>query len=197
VIKVALVLLSVAALLVMSEQATAQEAVRRTEKDGVDQAEPTGPLGSGMIFVSKRPFEMLAGPSSSAVALYGFPAGRPFRLIGHESGFAHVQDLKSGATGWIDETAFEQSPHVPAPSAVSKPKPAPRNQTAATASAERKPKTHAPAASTPSEHKPASRTHKATTASAAPKPKATKRDAETPTPQTPQRRGIFGLGVLY
>ena len=63
--------------------------------------------GSG-IFVTKRPVEVLAGPSSSASVLYGFPAGRPFRLIGRDAGFAQIQDLKSSATGWIDETALAQ-----------------------------------------------------------------------------------------
>jgi len=39
----------------------------------------------------------LASPSSSAPVLYGFPAGRPFRVIGRSAGFAHIQDLKSSA----------------------------------------------------------------------------------------------------
>jgi hypothetical protein len=34
--------------------------------------------GSGIILVARRPVEVLASPSSSAPALYGFPAGRPF-----------------------------------------------------------------------------------------------------------------------
>ena len=59
--------------------------------------------------VSKRPVQVLAGPSSSASVLYGFPAGRPFRLIGHEAGFAHIQDLKSSATGWIESTAVAET----------------------------------------------------------------------------------------
>ena len=76
--------------------------------------------GSG-IFVTKRPVEVLAGPSSSASVLYGFPAGRPFRLIGRDAGFAQIQDLKSSATGWIDETALAQlspSEAASAPSAA-------------------------------------------------------------------------------
>ena len=48
----------------------------------------------------------LASPSSSAPVLYGFPAGRPFRVIGRSAGFAHIQDLKSSASGWIDEAAL-------------------------------------------------------------------------------------------
>jgi len=115
----------VAVLLGMSGQAMAQKAEKTTgalpqetstppiEKGGVDQAEPAGPTGSGIILVSRRPFEVLAGPSSSASVMYGFPAGRRFRLIGREAGFAQIQDLKSGATGWIDETALAQSPPMP------------------------------------------------------------------------------------
>jgi hypothetical protein len=203
----------VAVLLGMSGQAMAQKAEKTTgalpqetstppiEKGGVDQAEPAGPTGSGIILVSRRPFEVLAGPSSSASVMYGFPAGRRFRLIGREAGFAQIQDLKSGATGWIDEASLEQSPRVPAVSVPSGPKPAPATHKATTASIERKPKTHVPAAPMLSEHKPAPRSHK--TPSAEPKPKTTKRDAKTTTPQTPKRRGIFGLrrnsaqGVLY
>jgi hypothetical protein len=174
----------------MSGRAAAQEAVGETTgalpqetstppiaKDGVDQAEPTE--STGMILVSKRPIEVLASPSSSSSVLYGFPAGRPFRLIGREAGFAQLQDLKSGATGWIDETALGRSPRIPAVSVPSEPKPAPRTHKATTASAEPKPKTRVPAASVPSELKQAPRTHKATTASAERKPKTTKRDART------------------
>lgn len=144
----------ISALLAMSVQATAQDAAGdktgalRQEAptspiakngDAVDPAEPTGPTGSGMIPVSKRSIEVLAGASSSASALYGFPAGRPFRLIGRNAGFAQIQDLKSGAAGRTDETALAVAPSVavapvpsesPATSVPSEPRPAPLNQTA-------------------------------------------------------------------
>ena len=109
---------AIIALLAVACQAGAQEATEETtgalpqetstspiEEGGavVDQA----PAGSG-ILVTKRPVEVLAGPSSSASVLYGFPAGRPLRLIGRDAGFAQIQDLKSSATGWIDETALAQ-----------------------------------------------------------------------------------------
>jgi hypothetical protein len=54
--------------------------------------------------------QVLAGPSSSSPALYGFPSGRPFRLIGHQGNFAQIKDLRSGASGWIDETALAELP---------------------------------------------------------------------------------------
>jgi hypothetical protein len=127
------------ALLLVSGQAVAQEPIREktesvpeqkasspTSSDATVQAAATGPTTSGMILVSKRPVELLASPSSSASGIYGFPAGPRFRVIGQEAGFAHLQDVKSGATGWIDETALWQSPSVP------------------TASVEPKPKAHAP-----------------------------------------------------
>ena len=210
------VALLVAELLVMGGQVTAKEAVKETtvakdtstpqvEKDGVDQAEPTTLTGSGVILVSKRPIEMLAGPSSSASAMYGFPAGRRFRLISHHAGFAQIQDLKSGATGWIDVTAMGQSPSVPAVSVASEHKPHPRNHTATTASAEPKPKTHVPGASMPSKSKPAPRTSQKTTAASAEWKAKTTKSADRPTGpvQTPKRRGIFGLrgnsaqGILF
>jgi hypothetical protein len=65
----------------------------------------------------------LASPSSSAPVLYGFPAGRPFRVIGRSAGFAHIQDLKSSASGWIDEAALALPPRDPAASAPAQPKP--------------------------------------------------------------------------
>ena len=71
---------------------------------------------SGIILVARQPVEVLASPSSSSPALYGFPAGRPFRVIGREGGFAHIQDLRSSASGWIDEAALAQPP-APAASA--------------------------------------------------------------------------------
>ena len=100
--------------------------------EAVDEPEPAGEAdehaeselpGSGIILVAKQPVEVLASPSSSAPALYGFPAGRPFRVIGREGGFAHIQDLKSSASGWIDEAALARPPRDPAASAPAQPKP--------------------------------------------------------------------------
>ena len=179
-----------AALLAMSGQATAQEttgalpttppipqgpltAPIEQPGDAVDQAEPRGAEGSGMILVSKRPIEMLAGPSSSASVLYGFPAGRPFRVIGRNAGFAQIQDLKSGASGWIDEAALAAAP-VPTASGPSEPKPAISNQRATTASPDPKPKAT-------DEDRPA--TVETGTAT-----------AEQDPVQTPKRSGFFGLG---
>jgi len=69
---------------------------------------------SGKIMVAKRPVKVLAAPSSSASAMYGFPAGRPFRAIGRENGFVRIQDVKSGASGWIEEAALAPAPEKPA-----------------------------------------------------------------------------------
>jgi hypothetical protein len=86
-----------------------------------EQAESDIPT-SGIILVARRPVEVLASPSSSAPALYGFPAGRPFRVIGREGGFAHIQDLKSSASGWIDEAALARPPRDPEASAPAQPR---------------------------------------------------------------------------
>ena len=91
--------------------------------EAIEHAEPPEPSDSGMILVSRQPVSVLASPSSSAPAMYGFPAGRPFRVIGRDGGFAHIQDLKSGASGWIDEVALAPPPRVPAASAPSQTKP--------------------------------------------------------------------------
>jgi outer membrane biosynthesis protein TonB len=154
----------------------------------VEQAAPAKPIeGAGKILISKRPIEMLAAPSSSASAMYGFPAGRPFRLIDREAGFARIQDLKSGASGWIEEAALEPA-KVPKASAPPKPTSAARKPSH-TRAAIPKPKAAAP--------KP-----KATAA----KPSATKKEgqataeAETAEPdpaQTRRRGGLFsGRGPI-
>jgi Bacterial SH3 domain len=90
------------------------DAAQQTGPDG-DAAEQLP--GGGMMLVARRPVELLAGPSPSAAVMFGFPAGRPFRVIGQEGGFAHIRDLKSGATGWIDKEALAP----PAPLATAPP----------------------------------------------------------------------------
>ena len=194
-VKLTLIVL-VTVLLLVSGQARTQEAGGETtgsispptspiqkDSNSVSEVEPKEQSDKGMILVSKRPIEMLARPSSSAVVMYGFPPGRRFRLIGHESGFAEIQDLKSGATGWIDEVTLGRSPGESAASVSSQPKPALPTDKGVTASL-------------PSRPKPVSHAHKTTTASHKPKPKAT---SETSTPEHPKRRGIFNRaqGVLF
>jgi hypothetical protein len=100
------------------------EAVEAPEAgEAVEHAEQPEPPGSGMILVSRQPVAVLASPSSSAPTMYGFPAGRPFRVIGRDGGFAHIQDLKSSASGWIDEAALAPPPRAPAASVPSQTKP--------------------------------------------------------------------------
>lgn len=141
------------------------------------QAPPPKPIeGAGKILISKRPIEMLAAPSSTASAMYGFPAGRPFRLIDREAGYARIQDLKSGASGWIDEAALEPA-RMPAASAPATPKPTAR--------------AHPKAAPTP---KATAAKPKATAAKPSAPKKATA-EAETAEPdpaQPPKRGGLFG-----
>ena len=88
-----------------------------------EQKEPTGEAveGSGTILVARKPIGMLSSPSSSAPVLYGFPPGRPFRLLDRDGGFAHIQDLKSSASGWVDEAALAPSAGVPVDSATPQP----------------------------------------------------------------------------
>ncbi len=131
-----------AILLAISGQVAAQEAVEelpRALPQGT-QANPAGSAGSDTILVSRRPVAVLTAPSSSASVLYGFPAGRSFRLIGRDAGFAQVQDMNGRATGWIDETSLVPSTRVPVESVPSEPGSAPDNQDTTTASAQPKPK---------------------------------------------------------
>jgi len=123
---------------------------------------------SGKIMVAKHPVKVLAAPSSSASAMYGFPAGRPFRAIGRENGFVRIQDVKSGASGWIEEAALA---------------PAPKRPAAAPATTRRKSKPVTSAKSKP--------TRKKSTAEA-----LAPADAE-PAPAPRKRRGLFGGGGIF
>jgi hypothetical protein len=105
-----------------------------------EQAEQAELPGAGMILVARKPVEVLASPSASAPAMYGFPAGRPFRVIGRQGGFVQIQDLRSSASGWIDETALAAPPRAPAVAAPSQPKPGAVNRKPAAASVDPKPK---------------------------------------------------------
>jgi type IV secretory pathway VirB10-like protein len=146
------------------------------EEDATGQAEQQDMPGSGVILVSRKPVEVLASPSATAPAMYGFPAGRPFRVIGREGSFVHIQDLRSSASGWIDATALAAPPQAaPAANAPSQAKPAASGKPA-TASADPKPKT----------------IKKNVPVSVGSDPVAT---AE-PTP-APRRPGLFGQGGLF
>lgn len=150
----------------------------KPEGDAVEQTEQADLPGAGMILVARKPVEVLASPSASAPAMYGFPAGRPFRVIGREGGFVQIQDLKSSASGWIDEAALAAPPAAPVVAAPSQSKPGPVNRKPATASADPKPK---------AVKKPAP-------VSAESEPEA----GAEPDPVEAQRRpGLFGRGGLF
>jgi hypothetical protein len=111
------------------------------EADAVEQADQADLPGAGMILVARKPVQVLASPSASAPAMYGFPAGRPFRVIGRQGGFVQIKDLRSSASGWIDEAALARPPaSAPAVAAPSQPKPKVVNQKPSAAAADPKPK---------------------------------------------------------
>jgi hypothetical protein len=126
---------------------------------------------SGKIVVSKSPIEILASPSGSASALYGFPAGRPFRVLGGNGDYVKVQDVRSGASGWIEEAALEPAP-PPEPMATPTPSTTKTMTQAPTPSANQAP--------TPRKQRSSSDT---ATVAVQPKPKP---------PPTRERRGLFG-----
>jgi hypothetical protein len=146
--------------------------------DAVGQADQADFPGAGMILVARKPVQVLASPSASAPAMYGFPAGRPFRVIGREGGFVQIKDLRSSASGWIEETALA----APPPSA--------------------------PSVAAPSPAKPGAVTRKPATAAADPKPKTAKKNAPVtadsepaaePVPEAEARRPpvLFGKGGFF
>jgi hypothetical protein len=145
----------------------------KPEEEAVGQPAQAELPGSGMILVSRKPVSVLASPSASAPAMYGFPAGRPFRVIGREGGFVQIQDLRSSASGWIDESALA-APPAPAVAAPSQSTPGAVRKPA-TVSADPKPK-------------------------AVKKGAPTVADTEPPEPDPPQARrspGLFGRGGLF
>jgi hypothetical protein len=127
------------------EQAAEVDEQAAPEGDAVGQSEQADLPGAGMILVARKPVQVLAGPSASAPAMYGFPAGRPFRVIGRQGGFVQIKDLRSSASGWIDETALaEPPPSAPAVAAPSQSKPGAVNRKPATASAPKAANKNAP-----------------------------------------------------
>ena len=154
--------------------------------EAVEHVEQPEPPGSGMLLVSRQPIALLASPSSSAPTMYGFPAGRPFRVIGHDGGFAHIQDLKSSASGWIDEAALAPPPSAPAVSAPSQPKPYSVSRTPPNLAG---PKPYSVSRTPPNP--------------AGPKPKVTKNDSavtadsEAATQPSRPRPGLFGRGGVF
>jgi len=166
------------------------EAINKPEQanEAVEQpAQPELP-GSGMILVSRQPIGLLASPSSSASVLYGFPAGRPFRVIGRDGGFAHIKDLQSSANGWIDEAAL--APSGPIGSPPPQPKPY---------SVSRIPPRDSWAGSKPK----ATKNDSTATAGTGPKSKATKNNStataqsEAATQPVRKRPALFGGGGLF
>jgi hypothetical protein len=179
--------------------ATAADQQAEPSGDAFEQAKPADEAvphadqpelpGAGMILVSRQPINVRASPSSSAPTTFGFPAGRSFRVVGHNGGFAQIQDVKSGASGWIDEAAVSPPPNLPTVAPRVPAVSAPSRGTALSAPA-------------PSKPKPVVVSRKPATPSTAPKPKAAKTggqvaaDSETATDedavQTPKRPGLIG-----
>jgi len=128
-----------------------EERIRQPEQ--METAAPPAPSSdlpwSGMILVSKQPITVRASPSPSAPITFGFPAGRSFRVIGREAGFAQIADVKSGASGWIDDAALAPPPDGPAvmpkprvgASPAAQPKPVAASTKPSMRSAAAKPKT--------------------------------------------------------
>lgn len=75
--------------------------------------EPLDETMAGKVLVSRRPVQVRAEPSESSSAMFGFPAGRPFRAISRKDGFIRIQDVRSGASGWIEEAALAPAPTKP------------------------------------------------------------------------------------
>jgi hypothetical protein len=56
--------------------------------------------------VISKPTEVRSGPSEDAPMLYAFPAGRELRVVSINDGFAQIEDVRSGADGWVARNAL-------------------------------------------------------------------------------------------
>ncbi|WP_108682521.1 hypothetical protein [Methyloceanibacter sp. wino2] len=70
---------------------------------------PGSPL-AGKVLVSKQPVQVLSSPSPSASPLYSLPMGRPFRAVAKQGKYLRIQDVNSGAGGWIEQAALAPAP---------------------------------------------------------------------------------------
>ena len=70
---------------------------------------PDSPL-AGKVLVSKQPVQVLSEPSPAASPLYSLPMGRPFRAVAKQGNYLRIQDVNSGAGGWIEEAALAPAP---------------------------------------------------------------------------------------
>ncbi|BAQ15660.1 hypothetical protein [Methyloceanibacter caenitepidi] len=70
---------------------------------------PDSPL-AGKVLVSKQPVQVLSSPSPSATPLYSLPMGRPFRAVAKQGRYLRIQDVNSGAGGWIEQAALAPAP---------------------------------------------------------------------------------------
>jgi hypothetical protein len=70
---------------------------------------PDSPL-AGKVLVSQQPVQVLSAPEPSASPLYSLPMGRPFRAVATQGNYLRIQDVNSGAGGWIEKTALAPAP---------------------------------------------------------------------------------------
>ncbi|MGA9540921.1 MAG: hypothetical protein WBQ77_07715 [Methyloceanibacter sp.] len=144
---------------------------------------PGSPL-AGKVLVSKRPVDVLSSPNPSASALYSLPMGRPFRAVAMQGNYLRIQDVNSGAGGWIEKAALAPAPAQKRAVEATPAAPPPR----ATAST---PRRAAPTRAAPSRAAP--------TRAAPTRPRQGSTVTSSPTKKKPKRRsgGLFsGNGPL-
>jgi len=88
---------------------TAASADRNAQPTMGTPLPPGSPL-AGKVLVSKQPVQVLSSPSPSASALYSLPMGRPFRAVATQGNYLRIQDVNSGAGGWIEKAALAPAP---------------------------------------------------------------------------------------
>jgi len=157
---------------------TAGSATRNAKPTMGKPLPPGSPL-AGKVLVSKQPVEVLSSPNPSASALYSLPMGRPFRAVAMQGNYLRIQDVNSGAGGWIEKAALAPAPAQKRAVEATPAAPPPR----ATAST---PRRAAPSRAAPSRAAP--------TRAAPTRPRQGSTVTSSPSKRKPKRRsgGLFG-----
>jgi hypothetical protein len=84
-------------------QQAPQDAAAPDDADQSEAAAPGETPGQGQgIWIVATTADVHNQPSDQAPSIYSLPAGRQVRVLARDNGWAQVQDVASGGTGWVD-----------------------------------------------------------------------------------------------
>ncbi len=84
-------------------QQSPQDAASPDDADQSEAATPgETPDQAQAVWIVATTADVHNQPSAQAPSIYSLPAGRQVRVLARDNGWAQVQDVASGGTGWID-----------------------------------------------------------------------------------------------